>query len=214
MQYISEGSVTIQVVTRQVCHIPTSWNIDSRIASWGPVEFKKSWAFSILARHGYLKRKASNWTSEDQGTKQIDMVKLDDKKEVTALLDVLPSGELLPPQVLQRQDKYVLWVIIPLAAASVMEELTGETHSRRFWRNVLVRSSISSGRRVLPHFLVVHVGSSKFRLLSGTYKLPSWSSWKLPSETVKHIMTQKTFPLLSCFHEPKHTCRSQTLFQS
>ena len=42
----------------------------------------------------------SCWTLEVQGSKQIDMVGLDDKREVTALLAVSLSGELLPPQVI------------------------------------------------------------------------------------------------------------------
>lgn len=42
----------------------------------------------------------SCWTLEVQGSKQIDMVGLDDKRELTALLAVSLSGELLPPQVI------------------------------------------------------------------------------------------------------------------
>ena len=42
----------------------------------------------------------SEWTLEIQGTKQIDVVGLDDKREVTVLLAVSLSGNLLPPQVI------------------------------------------------------------------------------------------------------------------
>ena len=42
----------------------------------------------------------SDWTLEVQGTKQIDMIASDDKREVTVLLAVSLSGELLPPQVI------------------------------------------------------------------------------------------------------------------
>ena len=43
---------------------------------------------------------ASEWTIEIQGTKQIDVVGLDDKQEVTTLLAISLSGNLLPPQVI------------------------------------------------------------------------------------------------------------------
>ena len=42
----------------------------------------------------------SNWTMAVQGTRQIDMIGLDDKKDATALLAVSLSGVLLPPQVI------------------------------------------------------------------------------------------------------------------
>lgn len=42
----------------------------------------------------------SYWTLEVHGSKQIDMVGLDDEREVTALLTVSLTGELLPPQVI------------------------------------------------------------------------------------------------------------------
>ena len=42
----------------------------------------------------------SDWTMEVHGTKQIDMIGLDDKREVTTLLAVSLSGVLLPPQVI------------------------------------------------------------------------------------------------------------------
>ena len=109
----------------------------------GQVELKKSWAFSFLSRHNYVKRKATrtsrkvpndfddikasfldrineavkahnispsmiinfdqtgtkmvDWTLEVQGTKQIDMVGLDDKR--VFLAETL-SGELLPPEII------------------------------------------------------------------------------------------------------------------
>lgn len=115
----------------------------------GSLALKKSWAYSFLGRHGYVKRKStrtarkipadfqdiksafitrvqetvrsnniplqmvvnfdqtgtkmvpvSDWTLEVQGTKQIDMIASDDKREVTVLLAVSLSGELLPPQVI------------------------------------------------------------------------------------------------------------------
>ena len=42
----------------------------------------------------------SNWTMEIQGTKQIDMIGFDDKRELTVLLAVSLSGVLLPLQVI------------------------------------------------------------------------------------------------------------------
>jgi len=44
----------------------------------------------------------SDWTLEVSGTKQIDMVGLDDKREVTVLLAVSLTGELLPPQIIYK----------------------------------------------------------------------------------------------------------------
>ena len=110
----------------------------------GSIELKKSWAFSFLSRHGYVKRKSTRTSRKvpddfehvkasfqdrireviasnnipvsmvvnfDQtGTKmvpvsdwksmEIDMIGLDDKREVTTLLAVSLSGVLLPPQVI------------------------------------------------------------------------------------------------------------------
>ena len=42
----------------------------------------------------------SDWTLEVQGTKQIDIIASDAKREVAVLLAVSLSGELLPPQVI------------------------------------------------------------------------------------------------------------------
>ena len=42
--------------------------------------------------------RVSEWTMEIQGSKQIDVVGLDDKREVTTLLAISHSGNLLPPQ--------------------------------------------------------------------------------------------------------------------
>ena len=115
----------------------------------GSLEFKKSWAFSFLLRHGYVKHNAtrasrkvpddfeaikavylqniskvfkqysiplsmvinfdesgtrmvpvSDWTLEVQVSKQIDMIGLADKREVTALLAFSMTGQLLPPQII------------------------------------------------------------------------------------------------------------------
>lgn len=115
----------------------------------GPIMLLKSWAYSLLKRHNYVKRKAtkaarklprnfnvqkggflenisrtvhlykipkdlvfnfdqtglplvptSNWTMAECGSKQIDVVGKDDKRNITALLTVTATGKLLPPQVL------------------------------------------------------------------------------------------------------------------
>ena len=42
----------------------------------------------------------SNWTLAAQGTKQIDVIGIDDKREITMLLGMTLSGEMLPPQVI------------------------------------------------------------------------------------------------------------------
>ena len=42
----------------------------------------------------------SEWTLEKQGTKQVAVVGKEDKREITVLLSVAASGDLLPPQVI------------------------------------------------------------------------------------------------------------------
>ena len=43
---------------------------------------------------------ASQWTLADEGTKQVDVVGVEDKREMTVLLAVTLAGKLLPPQLL------------------------------------------------------------------------------------------------------------------
>lgn len=50
----------------------------------------------------------SQWTMAKRGVKQVEMVGLDDKRQITALLTVSASGSLLPPQVLVVQFTTVL----------------------------------------------------------------------------------------------------------
>ena len=139
------SSIVVAAAKGIVCH-----KARSMLKEYGgSLELKKSWAFSFLIRHGYVKRKAtrasrkvpddfeaikavyleniskvfkeysiplsmainfdqtgtrmvpvSDWTLEVQGSKQIDMIGLDDKREVTALLAVSMTGELLPSQII------------------------------------------------------------------------------------------------------------------
>ena len=42
----------------------------------------------------------SEWTMDLKGAKQIKMVALGDKRQITALLSVSKSGHLLPPQLI------------------------------------------------------------------------------------------------------------------
>jgi hypothetical protein len=42
----------------------------------------------------------SEWTMEEEGTRQIDILGLEDKREMTVLLECSASGTLLPPQLL------------------------------------------------------------------------------------------------------------------
>ena len=42
----------------------------------------------------------SEWTMEKEGTKQVPVVGKDDKREVTILLSIAATGDLLPPQVI------------------------------------------------------------------------------------------------------------------
>ena len=42
----------------------------------------------------------SDWTMEVQGAKQVDRIAMDDQREITVLLGVTLSGELLPPQII------------------------------------------------------------------------------------------------------------------
>ena len=42
----------------------------------------------------------SEWTMEKERTKRVPIKGLDDKREVTVLLTITPSGDYLPPQVL------------------------------------------------------------------------------------------------------------------
>ena len=43
---------------------------------------------------------ASQWTLEERGIKQVDFVKIDDKREFTGLFGSTLSGKLLPPQLI------------------------------------------------------------------------------------------------------------------
>ena len=43
---------------------------------------------------------ASDWTMAEEGSKQVEVCGLDDKREVTALLIATLSGQLLSPQIL------------------------------------------------------------------------------------------------------------------
>ena len=42
----------------------------------------------------------SNWTTEEQGTKQVEVICLDDKREITVVLAISLSASLLNPQVI------------------------------------------------------------------------------------------------------------------
>ncbi len=42
----------------------------------------------------------SEWTLEKEGTKQIPVVGKDDKREITVLITVAATGDMLPPQVI------------------------------------------------------------------------------------------------------------------
>ena len=44
----------------------------------------------------------SDWTLEVQGSKQVDLVALDDKREITVLLVITLSGKPLPPQIIYK----------------------------------------------------------------------------------------------------------------
>lgn len=44
----------------------------------------------------------SNWTLSNKGAKQVPIVGLDDKREITALLSVASSGDVLPPQLIYK----------------------------------------------------------------------------------------------------------------
>ena len=44
----------------------------------------------------------SDWTLEVQGSKQVDLVALDDKREITGLLPITLSGKLLSPQIIYK----------------------------------------------------------------------------------------------------------------
>ena len=46
------------------------------------------------------RRHVSEWTMEKEGTKQVPVVGKDDKREVTILLSIAATGDLLPPQVI------------------------------------------------------------------------------------------------------------------
>ena len=60
-----------------------------------------------------------DWTLEEPGTKQIDIICLDDKREITVLLAVSLTGELLYPQIYSGKTRTI-------------DELTGDPHNLNF----------------------------------------------------------------------------------
>ncbi|VDI50083.1 Hypothetical predicted protein [Mytilus galloprovincialis] len=73
----------------------------------------------------------SNWTLEMEGSKQVDIIGLEDKREITGLLGSTSDGCLLPPQILYQEShwsneqsmvRYIETVLVPYTD-KVKEEL-------------------------------------------------------------------------------------------
>ena len=74
----------------------------------------------------------SDWTLEVQGSKQIDMIGLEDKREITVLPAISLTGELPSPQVIYagKTPRCHPHVNIPLGGTLLILRVTGQIETR------------------------------------------------------------------------------------
>ena len=70
----------------------------------------------------------SDWTLEVQGSKQIDTIGLENKREITVLLAISLTGELISPQVIYagKTPRCQPHVNIPLGGTLLILRVTGQ----------------------------------------------------------------------------------------
>ena len=87
--------------TKGVKHLPADWLHQRRVRQQSQQRYQRTQHSRLISNQlGPDRVPGGDWTMEQQGSQQVSITRLDDKRQITLLLPNTKSGALLPPQVI------------------------------------------------------------------------------------------------------------------